>query len=134
MLKLLYSSCSNVILLSCGKRSKVMSINRTGCSSTAVAGRHTDLDVKHSDEVGPLGVVFDQTGHAAAFLVPAAVPVCCEHLDHCRGQRLRRHGGPFYRSHVWRYLKKKNSFNRDGFNSGHFKDVGIIKVDTKHAE
>lgn len=54
--------------------------------------RHTDLNVKHSDEVGPLRVVLDQTGHAAASLVPAAVPVRREHLDHCRGQRLRRHG------------------------------------------
>lgn len=40
-------------------------------------------DVKYSDEIGSLGVVFDQTGHATAFLAPAGVPVCCEHLDHC---------------------------------------------------
>lgn len=41
------------------------------------------LDVKDPDEVGSLRVVFDQTGHAAAFLVPAGVSVCCEHLDDC---------------------------------------------------
>lgn len=40
------------------------------------------LDVKDPDEVGSLGVVFDQTGDAAAFLVPAGVPIGCEHLDH----------------------------------------------------
>lgn len=33
------------------------------------------LDVQDPDEVRALGVVFDQTGHATAFLVPAAVPV-----------------------------------------------------------
>lgn len=40
-------------------------------------------DVKDPDKVGSLRVVFDQTGYTAAFLVPAGVPVCCEHLDHC---------------------------------------------------
>lgn len=44
------------------------------------------LDVKHSDEVGPLRVVFDQTGHSTAPLHPAAVPVCAVHLDHRRTQ------------------------------------------------
>lgn len=42
----------------------------------------THLDVEHSDEVGPLWVVFDQTGHSTAPLQPAAAPVCSVHLDH----------------------------------------------------
>jgi len=50
----------------------------------------TYLDVQDPDEVGPQGVVFDQTGHPAASLVPAGVPVCREHLDHCCGQGLER--------------------------------------------
>lgn len=39
-------------------------------------------DVEDPDEVGSLGVVFDQTGHAAASLGPGQVPICREHLDH----------------------------------------------------
>lgn len=48
------------------------------------------LDVKDPDEVGPLWVVFNQTGDAAAPLAPAGVAVGCEHLDHGGGQRLWR--------------------------------------------
>lgn len=48
------------------------------------------LDVKDSDEVGPLWVIFNQTGDAAALLAPAGVAVRCEHLDHGGGQRLWR--------------------------------------------
>lgn len=44
------------------------------------------LDIKHSDEVGPLRVVFDQTGHSTAPLHPVAAPVCTVYLDHCRTQ------------------------------------------------
>lgn len=44
------------------------------------------LDVKHSDEVGPLWVVFDQAGHSTAPLYPAAAPVCAVDLDHRRTQ------------------------------------------------
>lgn len=39
-------------------------------------------EVEHPDVVGALGVVFDQTGHAAASLVPGGVPVCGKHLHH----------------------------------------------------
>lgn len=44
-------------------------------------------EVEHPDVVRALGVVFDQTGHAAASFVPGGVPVCCKHLHHCRGER-----------------------------------------------
>lgn len=40
------------------------------------------LNIKDPDEVGSQGVVLDQTGDAAAFLVPAGVSIGCEHLDH----------------------------------------------------
>lgn len=46
------------------------------------------LDVKDPDEVGPLWVVFNQTGDAAASLAPSGVAVRCEHLDHGGGQSL----------------------------------------------
>lgn len=45
------------------------------------------LDVEHSDEVGPLGVVFDQTGHSAAPLQPRAAAIRRIDLDHGRAQR-----------------------------------------------
>lgn len=48
------------------------------------------LDVKHSDEVRPLWVVFNQTGHSTASLHPAAAPLGPVHLDHRRTQ-----GGTF---------------------------------------
>lgn len=44
------------------------------------------LDVKHSDEVGPLWVVFDQTGDSTASLHPAAAPLGHVDLDHRRTQ------------------------------------------------
>lgn len=48
------------------------------------------LDVEDSDEVGPLGVVLDQTGHPTASLNPVGGPVSSIHLDHSRAQ-----GGAF---------------------------------------
>lgn len=45
------------------------------------------LDVEHSDVVGSLRVVFHQTGDSAAFLHPAAAPVCTVNLNHRRAQR-----------------------------------------------
>lgn len=42
----------------------------------------TILEVKDPDEVGPHGVVFHQTGDAAAPLAPVKAAVRCEHLDH----------------------------------------------------
>lgn len=48
----------------------------------------THLDVKHSDEVWPLWVVFDQAGHSTASLHPAAAPLGRIHLDDCRTQSL----------------------------------------------
>lgn len=44
------------------------------------------LDVEHSDEVRPLGVVFDQTGHSTASLHPSAAAICRIDLDHRRAQ------------------------------------------------
>lgn len=52
----------------------------------------THLDVKHSDKVGPLRVVFDQTAHSAASLHPAAAPVWAVDLDHRWAQCLNTQG------------------------------------------
>lgn len=57
----------------------------------AVQDGVTHLDVEHPDKVGPLWVVFDQTGHSAAPLHPAAAPVCAVDLDHRRAQSLHTH-------------------------------------------
>lgn len=45
------------------------------------------LDVEHSDEVGPLGVVFDQTGHSTTPLQPRAAAIRRIDLDHGRAER-----------------------------------------------
>lgn len=45
------------------------------------------LDIEHSDEVGPLGIVFDQAGHSAAPLQPRAAAIRCIDLDHGRAKR-----------------------------------------------
>ena len=66
----------------------------------------THPDVKDPDEVGPLRVVFDQTGDSTAPLHPAAAPVCAVHLDHRRAQSLdaqrtedRGQGGEYHQMH-----------------------------------
>lgn len=85
-------------LITCGQRAagwnfSGASLERrvTAANSQAEASlpRLTHLDVKHSDEVGPLRVVFDQTSDSTASLHPAAAPVGGVHLDHRRAQRLR---------------------------------------------
>ena len=53
------------------------------CQCLFVCLLFTYLEVNDPDEVGSLRVVFDQTGHPAAFLAPARVPICYEHLGHC---------------------------------------------------
>lgn len=58
------------------------------CLARAPQQSRTHLDVEHSDEVRPLGVVFDQTGHSTASLHPSAAAICRIDLDHRRAQTL----------------------------------------------
>lgn len=44
------------------------------------------LDIKDTDKIRPLRVVFHQTGHPTAPLEPGRAPVCPVHLDHRRAQ------------------------------------------------
>ena len=102
VVKLLYSSCSNMILPSCTKENESererererqrqrerernnddssSSLNKTHICHLSNQRTHTHLYVEDPDEVGPLWIVFDQTGHTATALGPARVPLGRVHL------------------------------------------------------
>lgn len=127
------SNCGTPPLdINCGERHRLLATTLVNHSDVIAMCRtaswcvSTDLDVQDPDEVGSLRVVFDQTGHAAASLVPAGVPISCEHLDHCWRQRLERgkQGEPhlfFAASYIAMEMYLTGGLSQTKINKMHFK-------------
>ncbi len=59
-------------------------------SDLFIWSQRAHLDIKDTDKIRPLRVVFRQTGHTTAPLDPGQAPVRPVHLDHCWAQCLQK--------------------------------------------